>query len=74
MGTILVIDDEEAVLHMVELALKEFGYHVETAEDGNEGIKKFDSGFYDMVITDVCMPGMDGNDVVKHIRKFLGLH
>jgi len=69
MNSILVIDDEKVVLHVIASALTTFGYHVEVAGDGWEGIKKFDEGFYDVVITDLIMPNMDGGSVVDHIRK-----
>ena len=68
MGSILVIDDEKMILNVIESALKEFGYRVEIAEDGEEGIRKFDSDVFDIVITDMIMPNLDGNCVVDHIR------
>jgi CheY-like chemotaxis protein len=68
MSTILVIDDEKGILQLIYQALTRFGYKVETAVNGQEGIKKFDGGHFDMVITDIRMPGVDGNGVAKHIR------
>ena len=68
MSTILVIDDEKGILHVIREALSRSGYDVETALDGIEGIQKFDDGSYDMVITDLRMPGLDGIGVVEHIR------
>ncbi len=68
MCTILVIDDEKGILHVIKEALTRFGHDVETALDGVEGIQKFDDGSYDMVITDLRMPGIDGKGVVAHIR------
>ena len=68
MCTILVIDDEKGILRVIEAALKRFGHDVEIALDGIEGIKKFDDGCYDMVITDLRMPRLDGKGVVQHIR------
>jgi CheY-like chemotaxis protein len=68
MCTILVIDDEKGILRVIEEALTKFGHNVEIAADGCEGIQKFDDGSYDMVITDLRMPGIDGKGVVKHIR------
>jgi len=68
MCSILVIDDEETILNIVKLALTRFDYEVETADDGSGGIRKFDSGDFDLVITDIRMPGVDGNMVVNHIR------
>jgi len=68
MSTILVIDDEKCILQIICQALTKFGHKVETAVDGQEGIEKFDGGNFDIVITDIRMPGVDGNGVVKHIR------
>ena len=65
---ILVIDDEIMILDMLKMLLKKFGYHVETASNGKEGIQKFDTGRFDLIITDMRMPGMDGKSVVLHIR------
>jgi CheY-like chemotaxis protein len=69
MSAILVIDDEIGILQLIRQALTRFGHHVETAADGKEGIQKFDHGNFDIVITDICMPGIDGNGVAAHIRK-----
>ena len=69
MSTILVIDDEKGILQLMHQALTKYGYNVETADDGQEGIRKFDDGCFDIVITDICMPVIDGNGVVAHIRK-----
>ena len=68
MSNILVIDDDEAILSMLRLLLTELGHNVETAAEGKEGIQKIDENLFDLVITDILMPGIDGNDVVQHIR------
>jgi DNA-binding response OmpR family regulator len=69
MSTVLVIDDEKGILQIIRQVLTRFGHNVETATDGQEGIRKFDDGSFDIVITDIRMPGIDGNGVVNHIRK-----
>ncbi|MGD9138036.1 MAG: response regulator [Desulfobacterales bacterium] len=69
MSTILVIDDEKKILQLMDQALTKFGHHVETADDGQEGIRKFDDGCFDIVITDILMPHIDGKGVAAHIRK-----
>ena len=68
MCTVLVIDDEQTIVSLLQLALTQFGYNVETAADGREGIQKFDKKFIDIVITDICMPNMDGEGVARHVR------
>lgn len=68
MCKILVIDDEKVIINMIQQLLEMHGHDVDTAYDGGEGIQKFDNDCFDMVITDICMPGVDGNSVAKHIR------
>jgi len=68
MCKILVIDDEKVIINMLQKLLEMHGHDVDTAEDGGEGIQKFDSDRFDLVITDIFMPGVDGNSVAKHIR------
>lgn len=68
MSKILVIDDEKVIIDMIQQLLKMYGHDVGTAYDGGEGIQKFDNDCFDLVITDIRMPGLDGNFVAKHIR------
>ncbi len=67
MASILVIDDDKAVLDMVEQVLEKFGFSVEAASNGKEGLEKFKAGSFDLVITDISMPGTDGNSVAQYI-------
>ena len=67
MCKVLVIDDERMVRSLVRHVLQQLDYAVETATDGRAGIAKFDTGSYDLVITDVCMPEADGHQVANHI-------
>lgn len=68
MSKILVIDDETAIIDIVRQALSIYGHNVETATNGMEGISKFNTNCFDLVITDICMPGITGNGVVQYIR------
>ena len=68
MCKILVIDDEKVIINMIRQLLEMHGHDVDTADDGGEGIQKFDNDCFDLVITDICMPGVDGNIVAKHVR------
>ncbi|OGP59653.1 MAG: hypothetical protein A2V65_02430 [Deltaproteobacteria bacterium RBG_13_49_15] len=69
MCTILLIDDEEVIVKMLKMALEMYGHRVETASDGCEGVRKFSEGDFDVVITDMVMPGLDGKGVVRYIRE-----
>jgi len=66
---ILVIEDDKMVFNTLSMALTHFGHEVKTAVNGKEGIDKFDKGLFGLVITDINMPGIDGNGVASHIRK-----
>ena len=68
MSSVLIIDDEKGLLLVMRQALESHGYKVITATNGTEGIRVFNQMSLDLVITDVRMPGMDGHDVVQHIR------
>ena len=68
MHSILVIDNEESILLMITMALAKCGFNVEIAAGGLEGIKKFDEGSFDLVVTDILMPRLNGNGVIQHIR------
>lgn len=66
---ILVIDDEKATLKMFRLFLDVYGFDILTAESGEEGLEVFDREKPDIVLTDIKMPGMDGIEVLKEIKK-----
>ncbi len=67
--SILVVDDSEAVLSSISETLLAQGYEVDMARDGEEAIKKIDSRFYDLVLTDLSMPKRGGMEVLKHVRE-----
>lgn len=68
MSCILIIEDEKALLGMIKMALTKLGHDVETAGDGEEGVRKFSEKPFDLVITDIRMPRLDGRGVLRYIR------
>jgi signal transduction histidine kinase len=68
MKNLLVIDDEPAILEMLELSLSREGYHVSTAESGEKGLRIFEEKGLKLVLTDIKMPGMDGIEVLRKIK------
>ncbi len=68
MENILIIDDNKDILEMFEQVLVEDGYSVSTATNGAEGVKLFKNDSFDLVITDINMPGMSGFDVLNYIK------
>ena len=66
---ILVVDDDTNICELLRLYLTKEGYQVTVANDGEEGLEKFNQVKPDMVLLDVMMPKMDGLEVCRRIRK-----
>lgn len=66
---VLVIDDDAVVGHSFDRVLSEKGYEVDTALSGEKGLEDIDARHYDVVFTDIKMPGIDGIEVAERIRK-----
>ena len=69
MAKILVVDDEQNLRGALKLLLELEGYTVETASNGLEGLEAIHQDNFDLVISDVRMPKMDGLEMLKEIRK-----
>ena len=65
---ILVVEDEEAILMLLEDDLTMEGYEVATARDGERGLSMAQEGVYDLVILDVMLPRKDGFEVCRQLR------
>lgn len=66
---ILTVDDSATMRNMLKAALSEAGYEVVQAEDGVEGIKALDGQRFDVIITDINMPNMDGLTFIELLRE-----
>jgi len=66
---VLIIDDEEGIRRVMSITLKDAGYEVLTASDGESGIGVCQEKSPQIVITDVRMPGMDGIEVLQKIKE-----
>lgn len=66
---ILCIDDEELGLQVRKLLLESQGFEVATATDGHSGLDLFNSGEFDLVVLDHSMPGMNGGEVARELRR-----
>lgn len=69
MARILVVDDDSVILDHARLCLGGAGHQVETAPNGEEGWQLASTGGFDLVITDVYMPGVDGFGLADRIRE-----
>jgi DNA-binding NtrC family response regulator len=69
MARILVIDDQDSIRRVVRRALEQDGHEVFDASDGEVGMEILESQTFDVVITDIFMPGQDGIVTLRQIRK-----
>lgn len=72
-ATILLVDDDPVLSELVSYILKAEGYAAVVANDGEDGLRKFQSVNPDLVVLDVTMPEMDGFEVCRRIRRTSGV-
>jgi DNA-binding NtrC family response regulator len=68
-GSILIIDDEDIIRISCERILRPEGYGIRTAKSGNEGLQALDSSPFDLVLTDLKMPDIDGIEILVRIKE-----
>jgi len=66
---ILVVDDSSSIRELLKLALEDENYNVTLGEDGIDALKHLDGKHFDLVITDLHMPNMNGMELIHEIRK-----
>lgn len=69
MANILAVDDSSSMRHMVSITLKNVGHEVTEAEDGLVALRIAREKEFDLVVTDVYMPNMDGITLIAELRK-----
>jgi len=72
MKKILAVDDSASVRQMVNFTLKSAGYDVVEAVDGKDGLDKAAKDKFDMIVTDLNMPNLDGIQLIAALRKLPG--
>ena len=68
-GSILIIDDDAAVSRTLSLILTRAGYQVSAATSGRKGLELLTNGAFDLVLTDIIMPELDGIEAIRKIRE-----
>ena len=66
---ILVVDDEPSIVEMIRVNLEDAGFEVVVATDGDEALSYFSERQWDLVILDLMLPGVDGIEVCRRIRR-----
>lgn len=72
MKRVLSVDDSSSIRQMVSFTLRNAGYEVAEAVDGRDGLAKAGSARFDLIVTDLNMPNMDGIQLITAVRKLLG--
>jgi len=72
MKRILAVDDSSSVREMVKFTLQKAGYEVGEAVDGRDGLSKAGKEKFDLIITDLNMPNVDGIQLISEVRKLPG--
>lgn len=67
--SILIIEDDSKITNFMSMALKAKGYHIITASTGKDGILAFCTQSPDIIILDLGLPDIDGNEIIKEVRK-----
>jgi two-component system, OmpR family, response regulator len=65
---ILLVDDEQSIQTLLSYPLRKDGYHVTSALDGGEALRRFEEGRFDLVILDLMLPRMGGVEVCRQLR------
>ena len=68
MTTILLIEDMDGVRTTVAMILSNAGYDVDSCEDGGQGLELAQHNEYDLIISDVLMPSVDGSEVIARVK------
>jgi two-component system, chemotaxis family, chemotaxis protein CheY len=66
--TVLIVDDSATMRQMVSFTLKQAGFAVLEAGDGQQGLERLAGARVDLIVTDLNMPRMDGIELIRHVR------
>ncbi len=69
MSQVLIVDDSHSIRELLTSVLSRAGFDVTSANDGKSGLQSAKTAAYDLVITDVNMPEMDGIELLSNLRK-----
>jgi DNA-binding response OmpR family regulator len=70
MKSILLVEDDLFLVEIYTTKLKEAGFSVEVATDGNEGLKKMKKKFPDLLLLDIVLPSFNGWEILREIKKY----
>lgn len=68
MARLIIVEDDPFLLSILAEKFKEAGFDIETATDGEDGLKKIKSGNFDLVLLDMVLPKIDGFKILEELR------
>src|SRR6202000_3162233 len=69
MAHILIVDDERSIRELLEISFRKEGHKVEVAHNGETAKRRLSSQIFDIVVSDICMPDMDGVELLRYCRE-----
>jgi two-component system, NtrC family, response regulator PilR len=69
MPQLLIVDDERSICELLEISFRKEGHRVETATNGQAAKRRLASQIFDIVISDICMPDMDGVELLRYCKE-----
>ncbi len=66
---ILIVEDDEAMREFLCQAISRSGYYVEAVQDGAEALRRVEESHFDLLLTDIRMPGLDGIELARQARR-----
>ena len=65
---ILIVEDEEPISNLIRMSLTKAGYHCEQAFDGESAADTIEGGYYDLILFDIMLPGINGYELLEYIK------
>src|ERR1700722_6182131 len=69
MAHLLIVDDERSICELLEISFRKEGHKVEVATNGETAKRKLASEMFDIVVSDICMPDMDGVELLRYCKE-----
>src|SRR5271165_117225 len=69
MAHILVVDDERSITELLEISFRKEGHKVDVASNGESAMRQLASRVFDIVVSDICMPDMDGVELLRYCKE-----
>ena len=74
MAHLLVVDDEPSICELLEISFRKEGHKVEVVSNGQAAKRRLAAQVFDIVISDICMPDMDGVELLQYCERSLAFH